>query len=63
MSWGTTPYLLETTRGDEAENARRAIECAKEHGEIASGDLVVFAGGSSLYDGRVTDNVRIIRVP
>ena len=63
MSWGTTPYLLDTTTGDETENARRAIECAKEHGEIVTGDLVVFAGGSSLYDGRVTDNVRIIRVP
>jgi len=63
MSWGTTPYLLETVEGDEADNARRAIESAKAHGEISSGDLVVFAGGSSLYDGRVTDNVRIIRVP
>lgn len=63
MSWGTTPYLLETSEGDEAENARRAIECAQANGEIAPGDLVVIAGGSSLYDGRVTDNVRIIRVP
>ncbi len=63
MSWGTTPYLLESIAGDETDNARRAIDCALAHGEIASGDLVVIAGGSSLYDGRVTDNVRIIRVP
>lgn len=63
LSWGTTPYLLETGGTDEAENARRAIDCARTNGEISSGDLVVIAGGSSLYDGRVTDNVRIIRVP
>ena len=63
MSWGTTPYLLDTVVGDEANIAKRAIESAKAHGEIVAGDLVVFAGGSSLYDGRVTDNVRIIRVP
>lgn len=63
LSWGTTPYLLETGGTDEAENAKRAIESARAHGEISSGDLVVIAGGSSLYDGRVTDNVRIIRVP
>ena len=63
LSWGTTPYLLETGGTDEAENAKRAIESARAHGEISSGDLVVIAGGSSLYEGRVTDNVRIIRVP
>lgn len=63
MSWGTTPYLLDTVVGDEANIAKRAIESAKAHGEIVAGDLVVFAGGSSFYDGRVTDNVRIIRVP
>lgn len=62
MSWGTTPYLLDTAEGDEAENARRAIDCARANGEIGAGDLVVIAGGSSLYDGRVTDTVRIIRV-
>ncbi len=63
MSWGTVPYLLDDVGGDETENARRAIECALANGEIQTGDLVVIAGGSSLYDGRVTDNVRIIRVP
>jgi pyruvate kinase len=63
LSWGTTPYLLETGGTDASENAMRAIESARAHGEISSGDLVVIAGGSSLYEGRVTDNVRIIRVP
>jgi pyruvate kinase len=62
LSWGTTPYLLDVSGTDAAENAILAIECARENGEIAAGDLVVIAGGSSLYDGRVTDNVRIIRV-
>jgi hypothetical protein len=59
---GTTPYLLDVSGTDAAENAILAIACARENGEIAAGDLVVIAGGSSLYDGRVTDNVRIIRV-
>lgn len=62
LSWGTTPYRLDTVAGNDEDNARMAIDAAKLHGEIATGDLVVIAAGSRLYDGRVTDNVRIIRV-
>ena len=62
MSWGTTPYLLDTVAGNDEDNVRAAIDAARLHGEIRTGDLVVIAAGSRLYDGRVTDNVRIVRV-
>ena len=62
MSWGTTPMLVE---GDITEEALipRAVEQAVAAGEIRSGELVVVLAGSGVYRGRVTDSVRILRVP
>jgi pyruvate kinase len=62
MSWGTTPYLLETT-GSADDITNEAIAMARGAGEIHSGDVVVVVGGSGYSKGRVTDTVRVVHVP
>lgn len=62
MSWGTTPYLLEGGIITE-ELVPQAIERALREGDVHPGDLVVVLAGSGIYKGRVTDTVRIIRIP
>jgi pyruvate kinase len=63
MSWGTTPYLLESGSDSEEEQAAEALAKAVAVGEIHAGDLVVVLGGSGIYRGRVTDTVRIVQIP
>ena len=62
LSWGTTPHLLDGT-GTSDELVERAIAMARESGEIHSGDVVAVVGGSGFSKGRVTDTVRVIKVP
>ncbi len=61
-SWGVTPVLFESPTTDYAAKVGLAIERAKRHGLVASGELVgVVAGITSTY--RATDTFRIVRVP
>ncbi|MCU0310446.1 MAG: pyruvate kinase [Acidimicrobiales bacterium] len=62
ISWGTTPYLIEGGVITE-ELVPQAIERAVAEGEVAPGDVVVVLAGSGIYKGRVTDTVRIVRIP
>jgi len=62
MSWGTTPYLLDGGVISE-ELVPLAIDRAVAEGDLAPGDVVVVLAGSGIYKGRVTDTVRIIRIP
>ena len=62
MSWGTTPYLLEGGMITE-ELVPQAIDRAVAEGDVGAGDVVVVLAGSGIYKGRVTDTVRIVRIP
>ena len=62
MSWGTTPYLLEGGLITE-ELVPQAIDRAVAEGDVSPGDVVVVLAGSGIYKGRVTDTVRIVRIP
>ena len=61
LSWGATPYELTGASTGEA-GVERAIELARMHGEIRSGDLVAVLSGSAAYPGQATDTLRLIRV-
>ena len=61
LSWGATPYEL-TGGGVGEAQVERAIELARLHGEIRSGDLVAVLSGSLSYPGQATDSLRLIRV-
>ena len=61
LSWGATPYELTGAGVGEAQ-VERAIELARLHGEIRSGDLVAVLSGSLSYPGQATDSLRLIRV-
>ena len=63
MSWGTTPYILDSGSDSEEDQAEEALAKAVAVGEIHPGDLVVVLGGSGIYRGRVTDTVRIVQIP
>ena len=61
LSWGATPMLLDV--GHKADNAvKRAIEAAREAGEIRRGDLVAVLTGSREYPGQATDTLRLIPI-
>ncbi len=62
MSWGTTPYLLEGGMITE-ELVPQALDRAVVEGEVSPGDVVVVLAGSGIYKGRVTDTLRIVRIP
>ena len=40
-----------------------AIDRAVAEGDVHSGDVVVVLAGSGVHKGRVTDTVRIVRIP
>ncbi|MBV9951409.1 MAG: pyruvate kinase [Acidimicrobiia bacterium] len=61
LSWGAIPYEL-TGGGVGEAQVERAIELARLHGEIRSGDLVAVLSGSASYPGQATDTLRLIRV-
>ena len=61
LSWGATPMLLDVDH--QADNAvKRAIEAAREAGEIRRGDLVAVLTGSREYPGQATDTLRLIPI-
>jgi pyruvate kinase len=62
MSWGTKAAQLEGGAITE-ELVPQAIERAVAAGDVHSGDVVVVLAGSGFYKGRVTDTVRIVRIP
>ncbi|HEX2575398.1 MAG TPA: pyruvate kinase [Aquihabitans sp.] len=61
LSWGATPMHLDV--GLQADDAvRRAVETARECGEIRRGDLVAVLSGSREYPGQATDTLRLIPI-
>lgn len=62
MSWGATPYMLESA-GGQATRVSRAVDIAITQGEIRSGDLVAILAGSDDRDIRAADTLQLVRVP
>jgi pyruvate kinase len=62
LSWGATPYELTGAPDRGEQQVERAIELARLHGEIRTGDLVAVLSGSTAYPGQATDTLRLIRV-
>lgn len=61
LSWGATPCVLDIDElSDEAVG--RAVQLARESGEIRRGDLVAVLSGSRDYPGQATDSLRLIPV-
>lgn len=61
LSWGATPMYLDVDQ--QADNAvARAVETARESGEIRRGDLVAVLSGSREYPGQATDTLRLIPI-
>jgi len=61
LSWGATPILLDVDfRADNA--VTRAVDAARESGEIRRGDLVAVLSGSREYPGQATDTLRLIPI-
>nr|MBA3282280.1 pyruvate kinase [Acidimicrobiia bacterium] len=61
LSWGATPILLDVDfRADNA--VTRAVDAARETGEIRRGDLVAVLSGSREYPGQATDTLRLIPI-
>jgi pyruvate kinase len=59
LSWGATAMALDVDH--QADDAiRRALELAREAGEIRRGDLVAVLSGSREYPGQATDSLRLI---
>ncbi len=61
LSWGATPYLLDVDYHSDNVIAR-AVEHAREAGEIRRGDLVAVLSGSREYPGQATDSLRLIPI-
>lgn len=61
LSWGAHPQFLDLDEiSDRAVD--RAVELARENGEIRRGDLVAVLSGSSTYPGQAADSLRLIPV-
>ncbi len=61
LSWGATPMHLDVD--SQADNAvNRAVESAREAGQIRRGDLVAVLSGSRAYPGQATDSLRLIPI-
>lgn len=61
MSWGTTPVYL-PTGGTREQMMEEALEVAAAQGLVRSGDQVAILGGDGV-GAKVTNNLRIVRVP
>lgn len=61
MSWGTTPIYLPTA-GTREEMIAEALEIAAAEGLVRSGDQVALLSGDGV-GAKVTNNLRIVRVP
>lgn len=61
LSWGATPIHLDVDH--QADDAvKRAVQLAREAGEIRRGDLVAVLSGSREYPGQATDTLRLIPI-
>ncbi|CAN5853243.1 pyruvate kinase [soil metagenome] len=61
LSWGATPIALDVDH--QADDAiARALDIAREAGEIRRGDLVAVLSGSRGYPGQATDSLRLIPI-
>ncbi len=61
LSWGAIPMHLDVD--PQADNAvSRAVETARETGQIRRGDLVAVLSGSREYPGQATDTLRLIPI-
>jgi len=61
LSWGATPLHLDVD--PQADNAvSRAVETAREAGQIRRGDLIAVLSGSKEYPGQATDTLRLIPI-
>lgn len=61
MSWGTTPVYLPTA-GTREEMMAEALVVAASEGHVRSGDQVALLGGDGI-GAKITNNLRIVRVP
>ncbi|MGI9608086.1 MAG: pyruvate kinase [Acidimicrobiales bacterium] len=61
MSWGTTPLLL-TVGGTREQMMDEALRLASTEGIVRSGDQVALLGGDGV-SAKVTNNLRVVRVP
>lgn len=61
LSWGAVPMHLDVhLQSDDA--VARAVELAREAGEIRRGDLVAVLSGSREYPGQATDTLRLVPI-
>lgn len=61
LSWGAHPHVLDVDElSDQAVG--RAVQIARDAGEIRRGDLIAVLSGSSTYPGQATDSLRLIPV-
>lgn len=61
LSWGATPMALDVDQQSDRA-VERAVELAREAGEIRRGDLVAVLSGSREYPGQATDTLRLIPI-
>lgn len=61
MSWGTTPIFLPTA-GTREEMMAEAVTIAAAEGHVRSGEQIALLGGDGV-GAKVTNNLRIVRVP
>ncbi|MCU1353407.1 MAG: pyk [Acidimicrobiales bacterium] len=61
LSWGATPFKLDVDY-KSPNLVARAVEQAREAGEIRRGDLVAVLSGSPGYPGQATDTLKLVPV-
>ncbi len=61
MSWGATPIKMDRI-DDNVTTVHKALELAKSHGHIRTGDAVAVLAGSTATIG-ATDTLRMVRCP
>jgi len=61
LSWGVTPHPLDPA-GTLDELVPRAVEQARQAGEIRQGDLVAVLSQSKDYPGQATDTLRLMPI-
>jgi len=62
LSWGAIPIEVPDAY-DAQEATERGIEVAVASGHVRSGDTVVVVSGAASQGRRVSDSLRLIRVP
>ena len=62
LSWGTIPLAAPMTN-DSLELTDTLVVAARDQGHVRSGDMVAVVAGTGPSRGRVTDLLRLVRVP